>query len=118
MINFSLRVKVPNSRVNDVKALFDSYIEPISVQPGCLKIDIFNTLNHAEEFFLIEEWNSYVNLQRHIVSDDFRKLLAIMDLAMEQPELSFQHVSSIQGFELVEKLRKKFDQGLIQKSKM
>jgi hypothetical protein len=44
-------------------------------------------------------------LERHIASDEFRKIMAMIDMAVELPEISFHTVSSTIGFELVEKIR-------------
>jgi len=54
---------------------------------------------------LTEKWESTAEVERHIDSDEFRKIMAIMDMAIEPPEISFHRVSSIMGFELVEKIR-------------
>ena len=56
---------------------------------------------------LIEEWTSPEALYSHIRSDDFRKILAAMDLAATTPDLSFLTVSSARGFDLVAELRQK-----------
>jgi hypothetical protein len=62
---------------------------------------------------LLEEWTSPEALYSHIRSDDFRKVLALMDLAATAPDLSFLTVSSAKGFDLVAELRQKGkDEGL------
>ena len=65
------------------------------------------TASAGQELFLIEEWEAMAELERHIASDEFRKIMAIMDMAVEPPEISFHSVSSTFGFELVEKIREK-----------
>jgi hypothetical protein len=58
-------------------------------------------------FMLIEEWESRKSLQKHIRSDDFQTILDIIDLAKEPPEIKFNKVSLVRGFEMVKKLRGK-----------
>jgi hypothetical protein len=55
---------------------------------------------------LLSAWESRESLQKHIRSNDFQKILDIIDLAKEPPEIKFRTVSSIKGFELVKELRK------------
>ena len=45
-------------------------------------------------------------LEKHIRSEEFRKILALMDMASESPEIFFYTVSSSEGFELIEKVKK------------
>ena len=105
MIIVKLRVKVPSGERADVIDIFDSFIGPVSVQPGCVSAKLYAEINNDDDLILLEEWDSQKNLERHIRSDDFHKFLAVMDMAKEQPEISFHTVSSTQGFELLEGLK-------------
>lgn len=101
----TLRVKVPSAtRVNAIH-IFDSLIGPISAKHGCTTVNLYCDINNDDSLIFLEEWNSQSDLWRHIRSDDFLKILAVMDLANEPPEIRFHTVSSSDGFELVEKLR-------------
>ena len=104
MIVASLLLKVAAAKRADVISLFDSFIDPVSVQPGCLSVNLYSNTNN-DDLLLIEEWDSHMNLERHIRSDNFRKILAVIDMADERPEITFRAVSSTEGLELVEKLR-------------
>jgi len=100
-----LTVKVPSSKRSDVINIFESFSGPISVQPGCKGIRLYSDVNNDDDLILVEEWNSPADLKRHVLSDDFLKILAVMDMADEPPEIHFHEVSSTKGFELVKKLR-------------
>jgi quinol monooxygenase YgiN len=104
MITTTLCVEIPAAKRADVIRVFDSLIGPTSVQPGCISVKLYSDVNNDDDLMLIEEWNSQKDLERHIRSDDFRKILAVMDLAAKPPEISFQTISSTAGFDLVEKL--------------
>jgi quinol monooxygenase YgiN len=54
---------------------------------------------------LIEEWESREALDRHVRSNDYRKILAAMDLASEPPEVQFCSVLKESGMELIEEIR-------------
>jgi quinol monooxygenase YgiN len=105
MIVVTLLLKVASAKRADVITLFESFIGPVSVQPGCLSVNLYSNTSNAD-LLLIEEWDSHMNLERHIRSDNFRKILALMDMADEKPEITFQAVSSTKGLEFVEKLRR------------
>jgi quinol monooxygenase YgiN len=106
MLFVTLRINVPAHMTPHIISLFESYSGPVSVRAGCRSVNLYAHFAIPGEFMLVEEWNSQGALEEHVRSDDFRKVLAIMDLAGEPPELKFHTVSLEKGFELVESLRK------------
>jgi len=111
MLIVILRLSVPPHTTSHVIDLFESYRGPVSVQPGCRSIHLYSHFAKSGDFMLIEEWNSPDALHSHVRSDDFRKVLALMDLAATAPDLSFLTVSSAGGFDLVAELRQKGKNG-------
>lgn len=107
MIIVTLHFSVNLDRKNEIVKLFSLYAGPASVQTGCLTVRLYAHFKYPGDFVLIEEWVSRKSLQKHIRSYDFQKVLDIIDLARKPPEIKFHTVSSIEGFEIVEKLRKK-----------
>jgi len=105
MIVLILSLKVAPADRKDVANIFDTIAGSTSVKPGCKRVKLYSDIDNDDELLLIEEWHSRAELERHIVSDDFRKIMAMMDMAIEPPEISFNTVSSIMGFEFVEKTR-------------
>ena len=111
MLIVILRLSVPPHATSHVIDLFESYRGPVSVQPGCRSIHLYTHFAKSGDFMLMEEWNSPDALYSHVRSDDFRKVLALMDLAATAPDLSFLTVSSARGFDLVAELRQKGKNG-------
>ena len=105
MITASLRVVVPGRRKAEVVRALRSLKGPTSAQPGCVACRILEDADEEGVVFYVEEWGSLERLERHIRSDHYRQLLAIMELSQEQPELRYDTVSQRQGFELVEAIR-------------
>jgi quinol monooxygenase YgiN len=106
MLIVTLRIRVAPDMTPHIINLFESYRGPVSARAGCKSVDLYENFSMPGDFVLVEEWSSQGALNDHIRSDDFRKVLAIMDLAGERPELQFRTISLAQGFELVESLRK------------
>ena len=80
---------------------------PTQVQPGCLACDVFQqepTQEQPQVCFL-EKWETQEHLERHIRSEAFRKVLAVMDLGCEPPDIEFDTMSRTQGMELIQTLR-------------
>lgn len=111
MLIVILRLSVPLHRAPQVVDLFESYRGPVSVQPDCRSVQLYTHFAKPGDFVLTEEWISPEALYSHVRSDDFRKVLALMDLAASAPDLSFLTVSSAKGFDLVAELRQKGKNG-------
>jgi quinol monooxygenase YgiN len=107
----TLRISVPASMISHVTDLFEVYRGPVSARSGCIGVDLYTRFSNPEEFILVEEWSSRKALENHVRSDDFRKVLAIMDLADRPPDLRFHTVTSAEGFDLVVELRKEEGDG-------
>ena len=103
MIVASLRLVVPQKRkAAEVLKTLRSLLGPISAQPGCARCEIYRDVVDETVYLYLEEWGSLEQLERHIRSDHYRRLLAVMEAASEQPEVRFDTVSQRQGFDLVE----------------
>lgn len=105
MIIFSLRIIVSPAKSNEVLDTFRLLVGPTSVEAGCIRFSFYEDLSNKNTFLLMEEWESQEDLDRHIRSEDFRKILAVMDTASEQPEIKFVKVSNTAGMELIKELR-------------
>lgn len=104
MIIVTLQLKVaPEKRLNVLKTIH-AMIGPTTVQSGCLHCGFYSNTQNDDELILFEEWESQAHLERHLHTDDFRKLLAAMETASEPPKISFNTVSSTEGIELAEKI--------------
>jgi quinol monooxygenase YgiN len=77
-------------------------LEPARVERGCLSYRLYEDVENRNAFVLMEEWESQEDLDNHIRTDNQRRLLALMDLLNEQPELRFNTVSRTEGVELIE----------------
>ena len=107
MVIFTLSLSVsPADRKNAI-SIFETIAGSTSVKPGCKKVMLCSNVNNDDNLMLIEEWESMEEAEQHIGSDEFRKIMAIMDMAVEPPEILFHSVSSTVGFELVEKIRER-----------
>jgi quinol monooxygenase YgiN len=74
-------------------------------EPGCISCHIYGDLQEKNVFMLKEVWRSEEDLDLHLRSDEYRNLLLILEMALEQPEIRFDTISSSTGIETIEKAR-------------
>ena len=105
MVIFTLHLEVaPNDRLDILKTIH-TIIGPTAVRKGCLHCGLYSNSQNDDELTLVEKWASQQYLEKHVRSDDFRKILTVMETAKRKPEINFITVGSKAGLELVEKIR-------------
>jgi quinol monooxygenase YgiN len=104
MVFFKLQVKVPFAKRAEAVELFNTFIGPVLVMPGLIGAGFYDEVE-GDEMVLMEEWRSQKDMERHLCSEEFKNVLAVMDFAEEQPEIHFHTVSSTRGLEWLKQLR-------------
>jgi quinol monooxygenase YgiN len=101
MVISTLRiVTVPRSRAEVVRVL-NAQLGPTRVQPGCLRCDLYRDVDNQGAITLVEEWESQADLDFRLSSEEYRTVLAAMELAHEQPVIHFDTVTKRGGLEVV-----------------
>ncbi|HVN96358.1 MAG TPA: antibiotic biosynthesis monooxygenase [Syntrophorhabdaceae bacterium] len=107
----TLNVIVDFERRTEVIKLFSLYVGPVLVKQGCMGARLYADCSDAGDYMIFERWQSAKHLQKHIRSRDYQRILDIIDLAKEPPEIKFHSVPSVEGFELVQGARKNIAYG-------
>jgi len=97
-------VTVPQSRAEVVRMLA-AQLGPTRVQPGCLRCDLYRDVEDQGAITLVEEWESQADLDLRLRSEDYRCVLAAIELSREQPVIHFDTVSRREGLEIVASAR-------------
>jgi len=102
----TLRMIVQPERRSDFLETMRGMLEPARVERGCLSYRLYEDVEDRNTFVLVEEWKTQKDIESHIRTDNQRRLLALMDLLSEQPELRFNTVSHTAGMDLIENVLK------------
>ena len=105
MFIMTLNLTLSPENETETLSIFKSMAGPTLAVKGCKGFRIYREIGIDESLMLYEEWESQESLEHHILSNEFRKILAVMELAKTAPQISFNNVSSRSGFESVERLR-------------
>ncbi len=85
--------------------------ERVRTKVGCLECAVFEAIDGTGKIQYVERWQSAQDLETHIQSPLYLRLLHAMELAREKPRVSFLTVSRTRSMELVEGLRGKGGRG-------
>lgn len=76
------------------------------VQPGCRACHLLADLEESRAIVLTEEWDTQDDMDRHLRSKDYRRVLAAIDLSQESPEIRFGNVEPMGGIEVIDAARR------------
>jgi len=105
MVISTLRiVTAAKSRAEVIRTLA-AQMGPMRVQPGCLRCDLYRDVEEPGAITLVEEWDSQTDLDLRLRSEEYRAVLAAIELAQEQPVIHFDTVIRRAGLEIVASAR-------------
>jgi quinol monooxygenase YgiN len=105
MIQANIRMSILPQRSSEVLKILRSVVELCRDEPGCLSCHLYGDLQEKNVLMLEEVWNSEEELNLHLRSDEYRNLLLVLEMALKQPEIRFNTISSSAGLETIEKAR-------------
>jgi len=71
---------------------------------GCMGSDVYEQ-GDGQKILYMEKWRSKEDMNRHIRSDLYMRILNAIELASEPPEISFYEGAETTGIELIEAIR-------------
>ncbi len=74
-LNVMLRVKLA-SDVERVRTVLEQLTVAARAEPGCVRFEIYQSLNDPCHFTLVERWESQQHLDQHRVAPAFAELYA------------------------------------------
>ncbi len=101
----TLRIKVPREPHRDFMDSARLIVEPTRIQPGCISCRLYQEIDEPDAVFLVEEWESRKELDRHLNSEQCRIVLSLMEASDQYPEIKLNTISKTEGLEAIEAVR-------------
>lgn len=105
MILATIRMNIPAKKRDDALKILRPIAEQCRDNPGCLSCHIYEDLKEYEVLMFEEIWMTEENLEFHIRSDEYLRLLLVLEMALKQPEIRFHTISRSTGIETIEMAR-------------
>jgi len=105
IVRSTIRMVIPLKKQNEALEILNSMTEQIQFEPGCISCRLYRDVQEERVLMLEEIWASEKDLQRHLRSDKYRKVLLVVEMAAEPPEIRFDTIAHSSGVEAIEKAR-------------
>ena len=109
MVQLMLTILARPGRASELGAALRSLLLPTQLDRGCRHGALFAMVDQPETFFYLEEWEDRKDLERHIRTRRFTRLLSLMETALDRPVLEFRFVSGIRGLDYVKEVQSRPD---------
>jgi quinol monooxygenase YgiN len=105
MIIAMLDMSMPSGHESETLRLLRACWESTNALPGCIGGGVFQEVGSPKAALYVEMWDRADELENHVRSPGYDRLLAIMETAPERPALTFNFVAETRGLAWVEELR-------------
>ena len=111
MILATVRMAIPPHKRDEALKILKSAAAQCGVTPSCLSCHIYTDVQEDNVLMFEQSWMSQDGLERHLRSDEYYKVLLVMEMALKQPEIRFDIISGSTGIETVEEARNSTGRG-------
>lgn len=105
MISMNLRIVPQLRRTAELIHALRLQMSRTEAQPGCIQCRLSQDQRQPNVVFYQEEWDCWTQIEKHIRSERFARILELMELSTVTPELSFCDIHETRGLEYVQQLR-------------
>src|SRR5438094_2643288 len=105
MVVFTLRLITPPAKRSEIIQTLRSLIEPTLAERGCRACHLQQDANDQNLLTFTEEWERQADLDLHMASSEYRKILAVMDMASEPSKVTVMSVQKSSGLDRIAKVR-------------
>jgi len=90
---------------DDARRELAALLGQVRTIPGCLRAALAEEADAAGRLVLIEEWATREDLERHLRSDGFWRVLLLSESSSEPPEFSIDTVAAREGLDAIARAR-------------
>jgi len=106
MVVFTLRLSAPVNKRGEIMQKLRSLIGPTLAERGCVACHLQQDADDPNMLTFTEEWGEQADLDLHMASNEYRRLLAVMDMADKPPKVTIMTVQKASGLDRIAKVRR------------
>ena len=105
MIISTVRLAIWERDRSEVLRTLRVFMGHATAKSGCAGFSISQDVTDPKTLTICTQWATREDLDQHVRSAEYRLLLAVIDLSVTPPDISFDDLGHIGGLELVRALR-------------
>jgi len=105
MVRSIIRMLIPFEKQSEALEILGSTIEQTQFEPGCVSCRLYRGVEDERAIMLEGLWMSDEDVQHHLRSEKYRKILLVVEMATDPPEIRFDNITHSGGVERIEQAR-------------
>jgi quinol monooxygenase YgiN len=105
MILSTVRLAISPQERPEVLRILRVFMGHTTARTGCAGFSVSQDLTNREVITISDRWVTRDDLDNHVRSAEYRLLLAVIDLSVTPPEISFDELEHLGDLDLVQALR-------------
>jgi quinol monooxygenase YgiN len=105
MILATLKMDFAPQKFDEAMQILCSIIDRTKAEPGCISCSVYQDMGNEHLVVFEEKWRCDADLKCHLSSDDYQKVLLVMEMAITSPEIRFDTITDSGGVEIIEEAR-------------
>jgi quinol monooxygenase YgiN len=101
MIQASFRIVAPAGKRAEILDVLERLQGPTEVSRGCRACRILQEVEDDHVLYLLLQWESEKDLEAHLRSERFRRLLPYIEMSTEPPQIDFSTIDRVGGVEFL-----------------
>jgi quinol monooxygenase YgiN len=105
MLISTVKIYPLHEKRQEVLETLQSVMGPAQALPGCLSCSLSEEVGGLRGILYIEQWRSLPEMELHVNSSNYGRILGAMELSSQIPEVCFYELGTSWNLELVERVR-------------
>lgn len=99
MVQLLVRLVAAPDHVPDVVGALRTVMRPAQQARGCSFAGVYTSAVESGRLLYMEEWDDACDLHRQFGTERFQRLMELLEIAADPPDVEFRMVSDIRGLE-------------------
>lgn len=105
-IRSTIRMLIPLNKQSEALEILSSLRKDTQLDPTCINYRLYRGVNEVRAIMVEGLWEGDAAIRRHLKSDAYRRVLIVIEMAEEPPEIRFDTITRTSGVETIECARR------------
>jgi len=105
-VRSTIRMLIPLNKQSEALEILSVVSGQVQFDPHCISSRLYRSVDEARAIMLEELWESDQGIFQHLKSEAYRRVLLVIEMAEEPPDIRFDTITHSGGVEVIEKVRK------------
>ena len=102
-VHSTIRMLIPMNKQSEALEILQTVCAQIQFNPNCISSHLYRGVDDVRAVMVEERWTSDEYVMQHLRSDIYRRILLVIEMAEEPPEIFFDVIERSSGIEKIEK---------------